>query len=56
MFVLLLKQTKGRGFDSHRGQADFSTCPVWTYTQSIDNQRNELETQAKVLMLLTPHP
>ncbi len=22
-------QTKGRGFDSHRGQADFSACLVW---------------------------
>ncbi len=21
-------------FDSHRGQADFSACPVWIYTQS----------------------
>jgi hypothetical protein len=24
----------GRGFDSHRGQANFSACPVWIYTQS----------------------
>ena len=25
---------KIRGFDSHRGQANFSACPVWIYTQS----------------------
>ena len=25
---------KGRGFDSHRGQANFSACPVWMHTQS----------------------
>ena len=25
---------KGRVFDSHRGQANFSACPVWIYTQS----------------------
>ena len=25
---------KGHGFDSHRGQADFSACPVWMHTQS----------------------
>jgi hypothetical protein len=25
---------KGRGFDSHRGQANFSVCPVWMHTQS----------------------
>ena len=25
---------KGRGLDSHRGQANFSACPVWIYTQS----------------------
>ena len=27
-----------------------------TIRQSIDNQRHGLETQAKFLMLLTPHP
>jgi hypothetical protein len=26
--------SKGRGFDSHRGQANFSACPVWMHTQS----------------------
>jgi hypothetical protein len=25
---------KGRGFDSHRGQANFSACLVWMHTQS----------------------
>jgi hypothetical protein len=25
---------KGRGFDSHRGQANFSDCSVWMHTQS----------------------
>ena len=25
---------KGRGFDSHRGQANFAACPVWMHTQS----------------------
>ena len=25
---------KGRGFDSHHGQTNFSACPVWIYTQS----------------------
>jgi uncharacterized membrane protein len=25
---------KDRVFDSHRGRANFSTCPVWMYTQS----------------------
>ena len=26
--------SKGRTFDSHRGQAFFQACPVWIYTQS----------------------
>ena len=26
-------QTKGRGFDSHRGQANFSACPVRTHSE-----------------------
>jgi hypothetical protein len=25
---------KARGFDSHRGQVNFSACPVWMHTQS----------------------
>ena len=34
-FGLLVQcSAKGRGFDSHRGQADFSACPVRIYTQS----------------------
>ena len=37
------EQTKGRGFDSHRGQADFSACLVWIYTQSkISKKRTKL--------------
>ena len=27
-------RTKGRGFESNQGQAHFSACPVWMYTQS----------------------
>jgi hypothetical protein len=45
MFVVLLSASastpgiepyypKGRGFDSHRGQANFSARPVWMHTQS----------------------
>jgi hypothetical protein len=26
--------SKGRGFDSHLGQTNFSACPVWMHTQS----------------------
>ncbi len=37
-------QTKGREFDSHRGQADFSACPVWIYTQSNNtNTQKQIE-------------
>ena len=27
-------EPKGRGFDSHCGQANFLACPVWMQTQS----------------------
>jgi hypothetical protein len=32
--VIHTGQAKKFGFDSHRGQANFSACRVWMYTQS----------------------
>ena len=31
-------QTKGRWFDSHRGQANFSTCPAWTHSETTSQR------------------
>ena len=34
MILFVFVDPKGRGFDSHRGQANVSACPVWMHTQS----------------------
>jgi hypothetical protein len=37
--VTLTSYSKGRRFESHRGQAYFSSLPVWIYTQSNITQQ-----------------
>ena len=34
LLVLVAQLAEHRGFDSHRGQANFLGCPVWMHTQS----------------------
>jgi hypothetical protein len=36
----IMQYPKSRGFESHRGQANFSACPVWMHTQSQSNITN----------------
>ena len=42
-----LHELARRGFDSHRRQADFSTCSVW-----INTKRNTTNTNYKCILIL----
>jgi hypothetical protein len=51
---------KGRGFDSHRGQANFSACPVWTHSDKtsqtyiftgVHNTRNTQKINDKLILV-----
>jgi hypothetical protein len=44
---------KGRGFDSHRGQANFSACPVWTHAQN--NIKNIISNTCLFLTICLKH-